>query len=114
MSVLSQRPGLVALPQQRWAQAIGEADEGQVDLDLEVGALWRARGDQRWRIIACRKGVVWITQDRDVADYVLREGEVFIVTLPGPVLVQALEPASVTITPSIKARPYVGNYHVFR
>jgi len=36
----------------------------------------------------------------------LREGELFIVTLPGLVLVQALEPSSVTvIMPSTQERP---------
>jgi hypothetical protein len=84
-------------------------------MDLEVGARWQARGDQRWRVIVCCRGVVWITQERDVVDYVLQEGEIFIVTLPGLVLVQALEPASVTVvTPSIGARPYAGDYRTFR
>jgi hypothetical protein len=89
-------------------------EDGQLEVELGTGQLWRARGDQRWRMVACRRGVIWITQERDVADYVLRAGEVFIVTLPGPVLVQALEPASVTITPSIKAQSYAGDYRVFR
>jgi hypothetical protein len=112
---LSLRAGLNALPQQRWGWAVGDLDEGQVHLDLEVGALWQARGDKRGRAIVCRRGVVWITQERDVVDYVLQEGEIFVVTLPGLVLVQALEPASVTvITPSIAARPYAGDYRAFR
>jgi hypothetical protein len=77
--------------------------------------LWQARGDQRWRVIICHRGVVWITQERDMVDYVLQEGEIFIVTLPGLILVQAQKPASVTVvTPSIRARPYVGDYRVFR
>jgi hypothetical protein len=113
--VLRLRAGLNTLPQQRWGWAAADLDEGQVHLDLEVGALWQARGDQRWRVIICCRGVVWITQERDVGDYVLQEGEIFIVTLPGLVLVQALEPASVTVvTPSIRARPYAGDYRTFR
>jgi hypothetical protein len=114
MPVLSLRAGLNALPQQRWGWAVGDLDEGQVHLDLEVGALWQARGDQRWRVIICHRGVVWITQERDVVDYVLQEGEIFIVTLPGLVLVQALKPASVTVTPCIRATPYAGDYRTFR
>ncbi|MFN2186711.1 MAG: DUF2917 domain-containing protein [Anaerolineae bacterium] len=115
MSVFSLRAGLNALPQQRRGWPAADFDEGQVHLDLEVGALWQARGDQRWRVIICRRGVVWITQKRDVVDYVLQEGEVFIVTLPGLVLVQAVKPASVTvITPSIRARPYAGDFRTFR
>ena len=115
MSVFSLRAGLNALPQQRRGWPAADLDEGQVHLDLEVGALWQARGDQRWRVIICRRGVVWITQERDAIDYVLQEGEIFIVTLPGLVLVQALKPALVTVvTPSIRARPYAGDYRAFR
>jgi hypothetical protein len=114
MPVLSLRAGLNALPQS-WGWAVADLDEGQVHLDLEVGALWRARGDQRGRVIICRRGVVWITQERDVVDYVLQEGEIFIVTLRGLVLVRALEPASVTVvTPSTRARPYAGDFRAFR
>lgn len=115
MPVLSLRAGLDALPQQCWGWAVADLYEGQVHLDLEVRALWQARGDQRWRVIICRRGVVWITQECDVVDYVLQEGEIFIVTLPGLVQVQALKPASVTvITPSIRARPYAGDFRTFR
>ena len=115
MSVLRLRADLNAFPQQRWGWAAADRDEGQVDLELEVGALWQARGDQRWRVIICRRGVVWITQKRDAIDYVLQEGEIFIVTLPGLVLLQAMEPASVTIvTPSIRDRLYAGDYRAFR
>ena len=106
MSVFSLRAGLNALPQQRWGWTAADLDEGQVLLDLEVGVLWQARGDQRGRVFICRRGVVWITQERDAIDYVLQEGEMFIVTLPGLVLVQALEPASVTVvTPLSRERP---------
>jgi hypothetical protein len=115
MSVFSLRAGLNALPQQRRGWPATDFDEGQVHLDLEMGALWHARGDQRGRVIICRRGVIWITQKRDAIDYVLQEGEVFVVTLPGLVLVQAMEPASVTvITPSLRARPYSGKYRTFR
>jgi hypothetical protein len=106
MSVFSLRAGLNALPQQRRGWSPADRNKGQVDLDLEVGVPWQARGDQRWRVIICRRGVVWITQERDAIDYLLQEGEMFIVTLPGLVLVQALEPASVTVvTPLSRERP---------
>lgn len=115
MCVLSLKAGQNALTQQPWGWAAADLYEGQVHLDLEVGARWQARGDQRGRVIICCRGVVWITQERDAVDYVLQEGEIFIVTLPGLVLVQALEPASVTIvTPSIRARLYAGDYRAFR
>jgi hypothetical protein len=111
---MSLRTGLNALPRQRWGWAAAELDEGRVHLDLAVGALWRARGDQRGRILLCQRGVVWITQERDVSDYLLQAGEAFIVTLPGLVLATALEPASVTVvTPGIRASRYAGAYPPF-
>lgn len=114
MAVLSLRAGPNALSQQRWGPDVADVDEGQVHLNLEVGALLEARGDQRWRAIVCRRGAVWITQERDGADYVLQAGEIFIVTLRGRVLVQALKPASVTVTPSIRATPHAQDYRTFR
>lgn len=113
MPVLSLRADLNALPQPRWGPAVADLDAGQVHLDLAVGALWQAWGDQRWRAIICRRGVIWITQERDGVDYVLQAGEIFVVTLRGLVLVQALEPASVTVTPSIRATPHARDYRTF-
>ena len=98
--------------QRKWNAALGAA---ALLVWRDRGAGWRARGEQRWRVIICRRGVVWITQERDAVDYVLQEGEVFIVTLPGLVLLQAMEPASVTIvTPSVSARLYAGDFRAFR
>jgi hypothetical protein len=115
MPALRLRAGLNALPHQHGGRSVANLYEDQLHLDLEAGALWQARGDQRWRVIICCRGEVWITQERDVVDYVLHEGEIFIVTLPGLVLVEALKPASVTVvTPSIRARLYAGDYGIFR
>lgn len=114
MSMMNFAIGLDALPQYRLGQERSELAEATIDVDLGISEVWRGRGDQRWRIIACRGGTIWVTQKVDLTDYVLREGEIFVVTLPGPVLVQALEEASVTITPPIKAMPYTGEYHAFR
>jgi hypothetical protein len=82
-------------------------------VELGLGELWRADGDNRWRMIICVRGVIWVTQDRDMQDYVLTTGQVFLVTLPGTVLVQGLEDAAMQITPSLRARPYMGNYVTF-
>jgi hypothetical protein len=115
MPVYSPRAGLNALAQQSWGWAVADLYEGQVHLDLEVGALWQVRGDPRWHVIICCRGVVWITQERDMVDYVLQQGEIFIVMQPGLVLVQALETASVTVVqPSIRTRTYAGDYCSFR
>lgn len=115
MPALSLWAGLNAIPHQHGGRTVANVYEDQVQLDLEVGAMWQTRRDQRWSVIICRRGEVWITQERDLVDYVLQEDEIFIVTLPGLVLVQALKPASVTVvTPSIRARLYAGDYSIFQ
>jgi len=47
--------------------------------------------------IVCRKGSIWITQDGDSRDVVLREGESFTLDRPGPAIVQSFEPAAVCL-----------------
>lgn len=87
--------------------------EPALSVELGLGEVWRMQGDNRWRMIVCEQGVIWITQERDMQDYVLTAGQIFLVTLPGTVLVQGLKDATVQITPSLRTRPYVGNYVTF-
>lgn len=82
-------------------------------VELDAQAVWRLDGDNRWRMIICVRGEIWITQERDVRDYVLRAGEMFIVTQRGSVLIEALGGASVEITPSLADAPYRGDYPIF-
>lgn len=111
MSVTSLAAGV--LPHLRMAGVKDTPEDGSITLDLRVGELWRAHGDHRWRAIICQKGVVWITQERDLHDYVLSAGEMFLVTLPGRVMIQGLQDASIQITPSLRAIPYVGDFVTF-
>jgi len=32
------------------------------------------KGDQRWRMVICHQGVLWVTQENDLEDYVLKPG----------------------------------------
>jgi hypothetical protein len=75
--------------------------------------LERLDGDHRWRMIICREGTVWITQERDWRDYVLTPGDAFIVTQRGQVLIEALQDARVEVTPSLRTAPYAGALPVF-
>jgi len=111
MSVLSVKAGVFS--PHRIRGTVRNVQEAVTDIELRRGELWRADGDNCWRMIVCQGGVIWVTQERDLKDYVLKEGEMFIVTLPGSVLVQALEDALVQITPPLKATPYVGEYVFF-
>jgi hypothetical protein len=91
----------------------GNWREALAQLDLRPHQVWRANGDNRWRLIICRRGVVWITQKGDLQDYVLKEGDMFLITLRGEILIQALEGARIEVTPSLKATPYRGDYTFF-
>jgi len=47
--------------------------------------------------IVCDSGTVWVTQDGDPRDIILRAGESFTIDRNGPTLVQAFEPGSISI-----------------
>jgi hypothetical protein len=111
MSILSVGAG--NLPRYRLRGRVSTVRASSDEMELRAGEPRRLDGDYRWRAIICHRGVIWITQERDLHDYVLTAGEMFLVTLPGSVMVQALEDASVLVTPSIRAVPYVGNYVMF-
>jgi hypothetical protein len=90
--------------------------EGRLSEVVELGVqdLWRLDGDNRWRMIICVRGEIWVTQERDVRDYVLTAGDMLLVTQRGRVLIGALCDASVEITPSLQNAPYRGDYRFFR
>jgi len=89
--------------------------EGKANTSVELDAhgLWRLEGDNRWKMIVCVRGEVWVTQTGDVRDYVLAPGEILVVTQRGGVLVEALSDASILVTPSLKSPPYKGQYPIF-
>ena len=47
--------------------------------------------------IVCERGTVWLTQDGDPHDVILRAGEVYTLDRPGPALLQAFEPGAISI-----------------
>jgi hypothetical protein len=111
MSVLAIGAGV--FPQLRAGGALSPVREPTTYLDLPANSVRRLGGDHRWRIISCLRGVIWITQQRDIHDYVLRAGEMFIVTLPGSLLVQAFQDASIEITSPLKPTPFTGGHAAF-
>ena len=80
------------------------------DVELDASEFWQMNGDSRWRAIFCRRGEVWITQERDFQDYVLKAGEVFIITQRGSVVVEALEDAAIQVTSSLRTGPTVRRF----
>jgi hypothetical protein len=67
------------------------AGAGEV-LEIELGPreVRRLAGDHRGLHIACASGLLWVTQADDPDDYYLGAAEQFVVTKPGPVVVQGM------------------------
>lgn len=60
------------------------------EITLAKHKMWSIEGDRRGDVISCVGGSLWITQEGDLKDYILEDGNKFWVTKPGTVVVQAL------------------------
>jgi hypothetical protein len=87
-----------------------ESQDAQTGVELRAGQLWRVEGNNCWRAILCRQGIAWITQNRDLQDHVITAGEMFLISQPGTVIVQALGEARLEITPCLAAASFRGRY----
>ena len=59
--------------------------------------------------IASQSGIVWITQDGDPRDIVLTPGESVVLERSTPTIVQAFEPALITIADPVPVRRPAGH-----
>jgi hypothetical protein len=79
-------------------------------VDLAAGQGWGLKGRRRQQTLFCLQGSVWVTQECDIRDYVLEEGDAFLVTLPGLVLVRALTTARLGYAESMMPEPFKGRF----
>jgi len=79
-------------------------------VDLDAGQGWGVKGKGRQQTLYCLQGSIWVTQECDIRDYVLEAGDVFLVTLPGLVMVRALTPARIGYAESLRAGPFKGRF----
>jgi hypothetical protein len=84
--------------------------DAETIVPLRSGQLWRADGNNCWRAIMCREGVLWITQTGDLQDHIITAGEMFLISQPGEVLVQALDSARFEITPCLAGTSFRGRF----
>jgi hypothetical protein len=68
----------------------------QNGLCLKPNQLVKVRGG-RGHSIVCHSGSVWVTQDGDPRDIVLRAGDSFTLDREGPALVQAFEAGAISV-----------------
>ena len=79
-------------------------------VDLAAGQGWGLKGKRRQQTLFCLQGSMWITQEGDIRDYILEEGDAFLVTLPGLVLVRALTLARLGYSESMMPEPLKGGF----
>lgn len=79
-------------------------------IEIETGKSAKLGWTSRGRIISCLQGTVWVTQEQDLEDYILHEGESFITTVPGRVIVQALEEATISINKQPRKNAFSGSF----
>ncbi len=66
------------------------------NLALDAGDVITVDDAEGLRIIA-RRGTVWVTEEGDPVDHIVGPGDALIVAHPGRTVVQALQPAWVTL-----------------
>jgi hypothetical protein len=71
-------------------------DLNQNELRLERNKVVKVRGGIGHTVV-CHSGSVWVTQDGDARDVILRAGETFTFDRDGPALLQAFEPGAISI-----------------
>ena len=66
------------------------------NLALDAGEVFTVDDAQGLRIVA-RRGTVWVTEEGDVEDHIVGPGDALIVAHPGRTVVQALQPAWISL-----------------
>jgi hypothetical protein len=79
-------------------------------VDLADGQGWGLKGKRRQQTLFCLQGRVWVTQEGDIRDYVLEEGDAFLVTLPGWVMVRAFTPARIGYAERLMPEAFKGRF----
>lgn len=108
---MAKKPRSEEVQRERLSVPVVNLRQGMMErMELSAGELVRLSGANRWRILVCRRGRVWVTQEADVRDYVLEPGQMFVIAQPGTVILQALCEAELVLTPALQTIPYRGRY----
>ncbi len=78
--------------------------------DLRDGEAENLGWTPKGKIISCLRGSIWVTQEHDLEDYILDEGESFMITIPGRVIIQALEDSSFSVNNRPGKSRFSGSY----
>lgn len=69
-------------------QLVSNRDE--VEVRLAPGEVFSLTGDRRGARIVCATGGLWLTQADDPNDHYLKQGDRFLVSKPGTVVIQGI------------------------
>jgi Protein of unknown function (DUF2917) len=72
------------------------------ELAMDTGEIFTIDDAEGIRILA-RKGAVWVTEEGDVKDHIVRPGDTLTVAHPGRTVVQALQPSWISIGEGVVA-----------
>jgi Protein of unknown function (DUF2917) len=76
--------------------------EATSEVQMPANSLLRVEGNSRGTKILCRFGSCWITQERDLKDYLLGNKGDFTINRDGLVVVQALTDTEIVVSPEIE------------
>jgi hypothetical protein len=74
-------------------------------IGLRKGEVWRLENDLRGLSVVCTDGILWITQEGDLKDYILEAGERYVIARRGSVVVEACSDARLRIAPPLELSP---------
>ena len=70
-----------------------------MQLQLQKEEMVVIKGDARRLSILCTSGSIWITQDQDKDDHIVKRGEMFTIDRKGQITLQALQDAHFNFIP---------------
>ncbi|TAN44212.1 MAG: DUF2917 domain-containing protein [Nitrospirae bacterium] len=81
----------------RFSGEIEKAGSGLVKISLNADSLARLEKSRGCAVVECTEGVLWVTQQKDFADYLLHKGERLRINTHGLVMITALTDAKVEV-----------------
>lgn len=80
------------------------AQDNQIqDVQLHRSEIFRLNKCRPGTEIICTGGTVWVTQSGDIKDYILSQGQKFIINHPDTVLIEAVPDATLRIQPPVES-----------
>lgn len=58
--------------------------------------------------VACRSGLIWLTRENDIEDYLVGTGAMLVVNGSGKIVIEALKDSIVSIEPFLHEKEYAG------